>query len=145
MSKLYDNYLNLKATEEDANNTLYIFKSGIFFIFLDNDARIASKLLNLKLTYLTEDIIKCGFPINSLEKYTNILNKTSYKIKIIDTAKNYVYTFDDYKLDKKIEELLSVINSVDINSLSVKEAYDFIDFLKEYTQNIFGKENNNAY
>lgn len=145
MSKLFDNYLNLKATEKDANNTLYIFKSGIFFIFLDNDARIASKLLNLKLTYLTENIIKCGFPINSLEKYTNILNKTSYKIKIIDTAKNYVYTFDDYKLDKKIQELLSVINSVDINSLSVKEAYDFIDFLKEYTQNIFGKENNNAY
>ncbi len=145
MSKLFDNYLNLKATEKDANNTLYIFKSGIFFIFLDNDARIASKLLNLKLTYLTENIIKCGFPINSLEKYTNILNKTSYKIKIIDTAKNYIYTFDDYKLDKKIEELLSVINSVDINSLSVKEAYDFIDFLKEYTQNIFGKENNNAY
>lgn len=145
MSKLFDNYLNLKATEKDANNTLYIFKSGIFFIFLDNDARIASKLLNLKLTYLTENIIKCGFPINSLEKYTNILNKTSYKIKIIDTAKNYIYTFDDYKLDKKIQELLSVINSVDINSLSVKEAYDFIDFLKEYTQNIFGKENNNAY
>ena len=145
MSKLFDNYLNLKATEKDANNTLYIFKSGIFFIFLDNDARIASKLLNLKLTYLTENIIKCGFPINSLEKYTNILNKTSYKIKIIDTAKNYIYTFDDYKLDKKIEELLSVINSVDKNSLSVKEAYDFIDFLKEYTQNIFGKENNNAY
>lgn len=145
MSKLFDNYLNLKATEKDANNTLYIFKSGIFFIFLDNDAKIASRLLNLKITYLTEDVIKCGFPINSLEKYTNILNKTSYKIKIIDTAKNYIYTFDDYKLDKKIEELLSVINSVDINSLSVKEAYDFIDFLKEYTQNIFGKENNNAY
>ena len=145
MSKLFDNYLNLKATEKDANNTLYIFKSGIFFIFLDNDAKIASRLLNLKITYLTEDVIKCGFPINSLEKYTNILNKTSYKIKIIDTAKNYVYTFDDYKLDKKIQELLSVINSVDINSLSVKEAYDFIDFLKEYTQNIFGKENNNAY
>ena len=145
MSKFYDNYLFLKANDANSNNTLYIFKSGIFFIFLDNDARIASKLLNLKLTYLTENIIKCGFPINSLEKYTNILNKTSYKIKIIDTAKNYVYTFDDYKLDKKIEELLSVINSVDINSLSVKEAYDFIDFLKEYTQNIFGKENNNAY
>ena len=69
MSKLFDNYLNLKATEKDANNTLYIFKSGIFFIFLDNDARIASKLLNLKLTYLTENIIKCGFPINSLAKH----------------------------------------------------------------------------
>ena len=126
MSKLYDNYLNLKATEKDANNTLYIFKSGIFFIFLDNDAKIASRLLNLKITYLTEDVIKCGFPINSLEKYTNILNKTPYKIKIIDNAKNYIYTFNDYKLDKKIQKLLSKINSIDINSLSVKEAYDFI-------------------
>lgn len=33
MSKLFDNYLNLKATENDSDNTLYIFKSGIFLYF----------------------------------------------------------------------------------------------------------------
>mgnify|MGYP001851826771 FL=1 len=140
MSKLFDNYLNLKATENDSDNTLYIFKSGIFFIFLDNDAKIASRLLNLKITYLTEDVIKCGFPISSLEKYTNILNRTPYKFKIIDNVKNSIYTFNDYKLDEKIERLLSKICSIDINSLSVKEAYDFISSLKDSVQAIYNKK-----
>lgn len=33
MSKLYDNYLYLKANDKDSSNTLYIFKSGIFLYF----------------------------------------------------------------------------------------------------------------
>ena len=88
MSKFYDNYLFLKANDANSNNTLYIFKSGIFFILLDNDAKIASQILNLKLTYFTENVLKCGFPISSLEKYTNILEKTQYNFKIIDNIKN---------------------------------------------------------
>ena len=45
MSRLYDTYSLLKKTDENADNTLYLFKSGIFYIFLDNDARIATSLL----------------------------------------------------------------------------------------------------
>ena len=93
MSKLYDNYLYLKETDD---KTLYLFKSGIFFIFLADDAKIASKLLNLKITYFTEDVIKCGFPVSSLEKYTNILKRSPYNFKIVDNIKNTIYSIHNY-------------------------------------------------
>ena len=144
MSKLYECYLDLKANEVNSDNTLYIFKSGIFFIFLDNDAQIAAKLLNLKITFLTEDVIKCGFPINALKKYTNILKRTSYNFKIVDNIKNLSYSIKDYELDQDTKELLSKIASIETNSLSVKEAYDFIDIIKDSANLIIGKDNNNA-
>ena len=144
MSKLYECYLDLKANESNSDNTLYIFKSGIFFIFLDNDAQIASKLLNLKITFLTEDVVKCGFPINALKKYTNILKRTSYNFKIVDNIKNLSYSIKDYELDQDTKELLSKIASIETNSLSVKEAYDFIDIIKNSANLIIGKGNSNA-
>lgn len=144
MSKFYDNYLFLKANDINSNNTLYIFKSGIFFILLDNDARIASKLLNLKITYFTENVVKCGFPISSLEKYINILQKTQYNFKIIDNVKNISYSINDYIINDKIEKLLSEISSVDTNSLSVKEAYNFIETIKISAQCIMRKDKSNA-
>ena len=87
MSKLYDTYISLKANEEDTNNTLYLFKAGLFFICIDKDAQIASNILNLKLTNLNETIVKCGFPIQSLDKYSNLLKLSNYQFKIVDTTK----------------------------------------------------------
>lgn len=65
MSKLYNQYVILKVNNP---NKFFLFKSGIFFIFLDEDAKIMSKVLNLKLSNLNADILKCGFPENSLDK-----------------------------------------------------------------------------
>ena len=39
MSKLFDYYAMLKSTNSDASNVLYLFKSGIFFICIDEDAK----------------------------------------------------------------------------------------------------------
>lgn len=141
MSKLYDNYLYLKETDD---KTLYLFKSGIFFIFLADDAKIASKLLNLKITYFTEDVIKCGFPVSSLEKYTNILKRSSYNFKIVDNIKNTIYSIHNYEIDEDIDKLLSKLSTVDTNSLSVKEAYNFIDSLKESAKFIMERDKNNG-
>lgn len=138
MSKLYDKYVFLKNTENNSNNTLYIFKSGLFFIFLDNDAKVASKLLNLKITHFTENVVKCGFPSNSLHKYTTLLKASPYNFKIIDTLKNTAFTVNDYTLDKKLENLLSEISTIDINTLSIREAYNFIEKIKESAKSIIG-------
>ncbi len=136
MSKLYNNYLYLKSNEVDSNNTLYLFKSGMFFIFLDDDARIASSLLNLKLTCLTENIVKCGFPINSLDKYKKILERTSYNVKIIDSNNQMAFTINNYNINNTIFDLLSKINKIDSSTLSIKEAYEFIDDIKDSAQSI---------
>ncbi len=130
MSKLYEKYLFLKGNEEDSDETLFLFKSGIFFIFLDADAKIASQILNLKLTHLTEKIVKCGFPINALNKYKTLLGQTTYKLKIIDNSTNTAYTLNNYFINEDINSLLLKISTIDSDSLSIKEAYTFIDDIK---------------
>lgn len=130
MSKLYDYYLTLKSRETQPDKTLFLFKSGLFFIFLDSDAQIVSQLLNLKLTHLTENVLKCGFPTSSLDKYLSILNNTNYTYKIINTSQNIAYSIEDYCLDSKIQNLIDEINNIDTDMLSIKEAYSFIDHLK---------------
>lgn len=142
MSKLYDSYLFLKANEDESEKTLYLFKSGIFFIMLADDAIVASRLLNLKTTIFVNDILKCGFPINSLDKYSSILNQFNYKFKIIDTAKSTCYTLNNYTIDKEINNLLHTIIDLDEESLSISEAYSFINKLKICAQNILQNQTN---
>ena len=81
MSKLYKKYMSLKIND---SSKVYLFKSGIFYIFLDDDARTMSPILNLKLSNLNSVIVKCGFPINSSTKYFNILKKLDYDICVIE-------------------------------------------------------------
>lgn len=144
MSKLYNNYLYLKANEVDASNTLYLFKSGLFFIFLAEDAKKASTLLHLKLTYFAENVVKCGFPINSLEKYTNILKKSPYNFKIVDNTRDTYSNIQNCSLNDAVKKLLIEISSINTDTLSIKEAYNFIDSIKNSSQYIIEMEKYNA-
>ena len=144
MSKLYNAYISLKANEKNNENTLYLFKSGIFFICIDKDAEIASRLLNLKLSNLNEDIVKCGFPIQSLNKYSNLLRLSNYSFKIIDLSKNESISINDFNFNNYTNELLQRISSVDTNSLSIKEAFSFIDDIKEKALLILEGSSNNV-
>ena len=127
MSKLYDTYISLKANEETNNNTLYLFKAGLFFICIDQDAR---------LTNLNETIVKCGFPIQSLEKYSNLLKLSNYHFKIVDTTKKETFSISDYSIDTNINSLLAQIKNVNPESLSIKEAYSFIEEIKQKVSTI---------
>lgn len=138
MSKLFDLYKNLKNKD---NDTLYLFKSGIFYIFLDEDAKIVNKLLNLKLTNLNTEILKCGFPINSLQKYLDLLNNTNYNVKIIDNLSNTSFTIKDFSINNLTIDLLKTISNVNEDSLSIKDAYDFITNIKNSANNVLKKIN----
>lgn len=136
MSKLYNTYLALKKQESE---TIYLFKNGIFFIALDKDANVLSNIFNFKLGNFTDTIIKCGFPCSSLEKYTNLFKLHNLSVKIVDTNNN-LYLFNEYKQNQNILELLNFISSIDINSLSVSEAYKCIEDLKNKAINIYSNE-----
>ena len=56
-SKLYNTYISLKIQRPYKK---YLFKSGIFYIFIDDDVKELHKLLNLKLGNLNSKIVKCG-------------------------------------------------------------------------------------
>ena len=80
MSKLYEAYKYCKKNNKE-ENTLFLFKVGVFYLFIDKDAVIASNILKLKLTKLNDTILKCGFPIASLNKYYNYFTSID-KLKI---------------------------------------------------------------
>lgn len=127
MSKLINMYNNLK--KEDSS-TLYLFKAGAFYIFLDEDAKIVSKLLHLKLTSLNSEIEKCGFPANSLEKYLSLLSLIPYEVKIIDNTDSVSYTPKQFSVNKEINDLLFSLSSINIDNLSVSQAYNFLSDIK---------------
>lgn len=127
MSKLFEIYKKLKQND---NETLYLFKSGIFYIFLDNDAKIINKILGLKLTNLNDKIVKCGFPSNSLQKYIRLLSSANYKIKIIDNSTNTSFKLKDFIISADNLELLKTISNVNEDNLSIKDAFEFISNIK---------------
>lgn len=133
MSKLFNIYLNEKNNNKD---TILLFKSGIFYIALDEDAITLSKLLNLKLTNLNDVVKKCGFPCSSLDKYTRLFQLYNLNIKFIEIDKNISYSIPEYTESKIIKDLLEQIKNVNIDSLSISEAYKFIEDLKEKASNI---------
>ncbi len=95
--KLYEKYLQLKSNNKDK---LYLFKSGVFYIFLEEDAEKASYILDLKLSKFGKDIIKCGFPSQSLYKFKNILDKNDIKYEIVDNSISKVQSNKDVVCEK---------------------------------------------
>jgi len=137
MGKLFNTYKNLKTKN---NEKIYLFQSGIFYIFLDDDAKLMSSILNLKLTNLSPEIVKCGFPVNSLNKYINIFNNLNYDIEIVQnniapssiSAHNYI---DNQNLLKFIQ----FVSSISPDTLSISEAYDLLNKLKQDSLTLLNK------
>ena len=46
MSNLFNNYSKLKQENKDL---VYLFKSGVFYVALEEDAKLLSKMLDLKI------------------------------------------------------------------------------------------------
>lgn len=131
MSKLVGMYRRLK---EQDSETLYLFKSGIFYIFLDKDALKINELLSLKLTHLNNDVLKCGFPSSSIDKYYIKFKENNVNVKIIEN--NIVFSELEFFKEKKYLQLIEMIKNVNTNNLSVSEAYAFIEDLKKIIVNL---------
>lgn len=127
MSKIYDKYKILKTSNNYNSNTLYLFKAGLFFIFIDEDAKIVSNLLNLKLGNLNDTIVKCGFPCNSLQKYLTLLKNTPYNVEIVslDTQESPMAS-NNYLTNSQLKIIADEILNLKIDDLSISQAYDFL-------------------
>ena len=99
MSKLYNLY---KEKKNNDNRKYYLFKSGMFYIFIDEDAKYISDLTMLKLSKLNDNIVKCGFPCNSLDKYMVLFNKLGIDVEIVND--------NDIDINDKIINKLKKIN-----------------------------------
>lgn len=132
MSKLYNTYKGLK---EENSDFIYLFKSGIFFIALDKDAYTLSNLFGFKLTNFTPDIIKCGFPCSSYDKYSKLFNASNLKTKIVELNNSSAYKIDNYSQKENLNRMLDKINSLDIDNLSVRNAFKILEDLQNALKN----------
>lgn len=83
--KLYDKYQELKKQD---STKMYLFKNGNFYIFLAEDADLINKYMVLKKTQFSKDIMKCGFPVNSIDAYLKVFQNHNFKVEVIDKFSN---------------------------------------------------------
>lgn len=126
MSKLYDHYKICKLQNPEK---VILIKSGSFYVILDEDASLLNQLLGLKLTPLNEEIDKCGFPINSLTKYENLLKAHSvdYLITNMNSSTN-----EPNQTENKI---LNEIRLLNLNETSPIEAFRLLGKYQETLNN----------
>ena len=120
MSKMYNKYLELKAIDK---NKVYIFEVGIFYIFLDEDARLVCTKLTLKLTKLTGEIVKCGFPVANYMKYQKLLD-------LFDVKHEIVRLQHDSKVPPS-KRILDEIKTMNIVYISPLEALSILNDMHE--------------
>lgn len=117
MSNLYEKYLKLKK-ENDLK--LYLFKCGGFYVFIDEDAKRISEITTLKTTNLTKSIIKCGFPLNSFNKYETLFKNLNIDFEMVSENINNVSG-----------DIIKKISKIDVDTITPLKAINILKELKD--------------
>lgn len=131
MSKLLDQYKKLK---KDDASCIYLFRVGIFYNILNEDAKLINEKLGLKITDLGPSIFKCGFPVSQLDKYIILLNQLKIKYKVIDNLPNS--NINEYINNVEIKKILNKISSLDMNNTTFQQAFNFLLDIQERVKKI---------
>lgn len=118
-------------------NSVVIRRNGGFYYVFDDDAIIVSYLMNYKVSNG-----RCGFPLNSLNKVTNVLedNKVNYAIrenmkdingKNYKKGNKYNYILDKGKKNLDINYRINGIMDR-LNDLSYDELSTLLSKFEEY-------------
>ena len=134
MSKLYQIYEELKDKDSEK---IYIFKSGMFYICLEEDAKKISEIFGFKIAKLNENTIKAGFPISRLEYYINQLESRKIIFEIVDNNYSKIENYEDYMNNNKLKSIVKEIRRVDLNNLSFRKVYDIVEKIKREVEEIY--------
>lgn len=132
MSKLYNKYLNLKEMD---SSKLYLFKNGIFYIFISDDAVSVSETLGLKLTNLNASVVKCGFPYSKLSDYMEKLNSKNLDFQIIDENLNSVTNEQKYVNNVSVTNIIDTIKKTDMEKITPMQAFTMLNNFKNILTN----------
>ena len=72
----FSKMIELLQTKE--KGSIVLVNAGNFYIARGKDAVLLHNLLDLKVSCLEPEICKVGFPLNSLEKYTKLIEEKNY-------------------------------------------------------------------
>ena len=123
MSKLYDNFVNLKGSNKDK---IYLFKSGIFFIALNEDATKLSEIFGFKITNLNDTVTKCGFPAKRIEYYSSLLDKMNIDFELIDSNSKKIENSSEYISNLNFNSIIDKLVKIDFDNITFKDAFDIL-------------------
>ena len=89
----------MELLQKKNHGKIVICNMGNFYISIGKDAILLNHLINLKVSCFKPEICKVGFPINSLEKYTDLLvqKRYSYIVYYFDQEKEELQILEEYK------------------------------------------------
>ena len=125
MSKLY---LEYKRKKDENKDKYYLFKSGLFYIFIDEDAKKINKITPLNITNLNNDIVKCGFPSNSLDKYLDIFKNLGLDVEIVNRI-------DENENKDVSTKIIKKIKNINIDALTPVKALNIFNEFKDMLSN----------
>jgi len=123
MSKLYLKYMELKKANPEP---VYLFKVGIFYIALAEDATKLSENLKLNIGKLNEEVIKVGFPVSSRERYIRLLETLSIPFQFVDSTYGVIENYSDYANNEKLKAIVANVLSLDFDNLTFKDSFEIL-------------------
>ena len=139
MSKLYDKFSSLKNSNKEK---LYLFKSGIFFIALNEDATKLSEIFGFKITNLNETVTKCGFPAKRIEYYSSLLDKMNIDFELIDSNSQKIEDSSEYISNLNFNNIIDKLVKIDFDNITCKDAFDILYDLSLKSREILNSGDN---
>lgn len=95
----------IELLQEKNKGKIVLCNAGNFYIAVGKDAILLNELLDLKLSCFKVEICKVGFPINSLEKYMELISQKGYGFIVYyyNKKKKELEVLQEYKGNKKNE------------------------------------------
>ncbi len=89
----------MKILQKREKGKIIICNLGSFYVAIGKDAIILNNLIGLKISCIKPEICKVGFPISSLEKYTNLLveKRYSFIVYYFNQEKEELNIFESYE------------------------------------------------
>lgn len=132
-SKLYNKFLELKASD---NTKIYLFKSGIFYLCLNEDATKLSEIFDFKITNLNDNVTKCGFPEKRLPYYSSLLEKLNIDFEIVELSSQKSQDYPDSVNVTNFKTVVDQLITIDFDNLTFKQAFDVLYQLSQKTKKI---------
>lgn len=113
-------FVELIESKNQNSLDVNIVRNGVFYLAFGVDAYILEEVLHIKKKRFAKNIYSAGFPINSLAKYIDILNRKNISFSIWD----YTDKVNDYLLEynsKIYDKIYQSKNRVALDLVDIKD------------------------
>ena len=102
----------MELLQEKNRGKIVFCNAGNFYVAIGKDAVILNRLLDLKVSCFKQEVCKVGFPINSLEKYLELIydKKYGYIVYFFDQEKEELEVITEYDGKNKNRIMVENIN-----------------------------------